>query len=76
MVYLGRDNHRDFAEAERKALEEAERIKRFEYDRKRKKEGEKARKEAEAARLKVQVNELGYKKTNTTITDTLWHCHI
>ncbi|KAF9490571.1 ArfGap-domain-containing protein [Pleurotus eryngii] len=39
----------DFAEAERKALEEAERIKQLGYDRQREEEEERIRKEAEAA---------------------------
>ena len=46
----------DFAEAERKALEEAERIKQLGYDREREEAEEKARKEAEALR---KAQELG-----------------
>jgi ADP-ribosylation factor GTPase-activating protein 2/3 len=46
----------DFAEAERKALEEAERIKQLGYDREREEAEEKARKEAEALR---KVQEIG-----------------
>ncbi|KDR77460.1 hypothetical protein GALMADRAFT_224816 [Galerina marginata CBS 339.88] len=43
----------DFAEAERKALEEAERIKQLGYDREREEAEEKARKEAEVLRKKT-----------------------
>ena len=46
----------DFAEAERKALEEAERIKQLGYDREREEAEEKARKEAEVLR---KVQEIG-----------------
>jgi len=46
----------DFAQAERKALEEAERIKQLGYDREREEAEEKARKEAEALR---KAQELG-----------------
>lgn len=46
----------DFAEAERKALEEAERVKQLGYDRLREEQEEKARKEAEALR---KVQEIG-----------------
>ncbi|KIM36534.1 hypothetical protein M413DRAFT_449081 [Hebeloma cylindrosporum] len=46
----------DFAEAERKALEEAERIKQLGYDREREEAEEKVRKEAEAVR---KAQELG-----------------
>ena len=60
----------DFAEAERRALEEAERIKQLGYDRQREEEEEKAKKEAEAlqaaANLKAQSSEIGY-KTNGNI---------
>ncbi|KAG5640899.1 hypothetical protein DXG03_006684 [Asterophora parasitica] len=52
----------NFAEAERKALEEAERIKQLGYDRQREEAEEKARKEAEA--LKKQT-EIGLKATLT-----------
>jgi ADP-ribosylation factor GTPase-activating protein 2/3 len=48
----------DFAEAERKALEDAERIKQLGYDRQREEEEEKARKEAEALK---KANEIGPK---------------
>ncbi|THV06473.1 ArfGap-domain-containing protein [Dendrothele bispora CBS 962.96] len=53
----------DFEEAERKALEEAERIKQLGYDRQKEEEEEKARKEAEA---KLAALEIGPKKTATT----------
>ncbi|KAF8230534.1 ArfGap-domain-containing protein [Tricholoma matsutake] len=53
----------DFAEAERKALEEAERVKQLGYDRKREEEEEKARKEAEALK---KANEIGLKATLST----------
>ncbi|KAH7927655.1 ArfGap-domain-containing protein [Leucogyrophana mollusca] len=50
----------DFAQAEKKAAEEAERIKQLGYDRQREEEEERARKEAEAAaasaRLQTQAN--------------------
>jgi len=46
----------DFAEAERKAIEEAERIKQLGYDREREEKEEKARKEAEALK---RAQELG-----------------
>lgn len=49
----------DFEEAERKAREEAERIKQLGYDRQREEEQEKARKEAEA---KMAALEIGSKK--------------
>ncbi|RDB15187.1 ADP-ribosylation factor GTPase-activating protein glo3 [Hypsizygus marmoreus] len=52
----------DFAEAERKALEEAERIKQLGYDRLREEAEEKARKEAEALR---KTNEIGLKANLT-----------
>ncbi|KAK0244673.1 hypothetical protein EDD85DRAFT_809143 [Armillaria nabsnona] len=56
----------DFAEAERKALEEAERVKQLGYDRQREEEEEKARKEAAAAKT---VLEIGPKKgTGSTAT--------
>ncbi|KAK0222244.1 hypothetical protein IW262DRAFT_1448295 [Armillaria fumosa] len=56
----------DFAEAERKALEEAERIKQLGYDRQREEEEERARKEAAAAKT---VLEIGPKKgTGSTAT--------
>ncbi|KAH9480095.1 ADP-ribosylation factor GTPase-activating protein glo3 [Psilocybe cubensis] len=45
----------DFAEAERKALEEAERIKQLGYDREREAAEEKARQEAEALRLSREI---------------------
>lgn len=45
----------DFAEAERKALEEAERIKQLGYDREREAAEEKARKEAEAAKAALEI---------------------
>jgi len=48
----------DFAEAERKALEDAERIKQLGYDRQREEEEERARKEAEALK---KANEIGPK---------------
>ncbi|KAF8878130.1 hypothetical protein CPB84DRAFT_1688451 [Gymnopilus junonius] len=48
----------DFAEAERKALEEAERIKQLGYDREREEAEEKARKEKEAAELVRKAKEL------------------
>ncbi|KAK7464473.1 ADP-ribosylation factor GTPase activating protein, ER-Golgi transport [Stygiomarasmius scandens] len=53
----------DFEEAERKALEEAERIKQLGYDRQKEEQEEKARKEAEA---KLAALEIGPKKTGTT----------
>ncbi|GLB45315.1 putative arfGap-domain-containing protein [Lyophyllum shimeji] len=57
----------DFAEAERKALEEAERIKQLGYDRQREEAEEKARKEAEALR---KATEIGPKATvNTTASN-------
>jgi len=45
----------DFAEAERKALEEAERIKQLGYDRQREEQEEKARKEAEALKKATEI---------------------
>ncbi|KAF9465714.1 hypothetical protein BDZ94DRAFT_1288651 [Collybia nuda] len=56
----------DFAEAERKALEEAERIKQLGYDRQREEEEEKARKEAEVLR---KASEIGLKATLTASTN-------
>lgn len=50
----------NFAEAERKALEEAERIKQLGYDRQREEAEEKVRKEAEALK---KANEIGLKAT-------------
>ncbi|KAF5314905.1 hypothetical protein D9619_007510 [Psilocybe cf. subviscida] len=55
----------DFAEAERKALEEAERIKQLGYDREREQAEEKARQEAEALR---RAQELGSRATATSAT--------
>ncbi len=56
----------DFAEAERKALEEAERVKQLGYNRQREEEEEKARKEAADAK---SVLEIGPKKgTGSTAT--------
>ncbi|KAF8875314.1 hypothetical protein BD779DRAFT_1613445 [Infundibulicybe gibba] len=52
----------DFAEAERKALEEAERVKQLGYDRLREEAEEKAKKEAEALR---QTREIGPKTAVT-----------
>ncbi|EGN97806.1 hypothetical protein SERLA73DRAFT_55542 [Serpula lacrymans var. lacrymans S7.3] len=55
----------DFAEAERKAVEEAERIKQLGYDRQREEEEERARKEAgkvqAASQAKAKVSEVGSK---------------
>ncbi|KAF5374129.1 hypothetical protein D9615_008857 [Tricholomella constricta] len=53
----------NFAEAERKAVEEAERIKQLGYDRQREEAEEKARKEADALK---KANEIGLKATLTT----------
>lgn len=53
----------DFAEAERKALEEAERIKQLGYDREREAAEEKARQEAEALR---RAQEIGSRATTTS----------
>ncbi|KAF8073372.1 hypothetical protein FPV67DRAFT_741271 [Lyophyllum atratum] len=53
----------NFADAERKALEEAERIKQLGYDRQREEAEEKARKEAEALR---KATEIGHKPVVTT----------
>jgi ADP-ribosylation factor GTPase-activating protein 2/3 len=55
----------DFAEAERKAIEEAERIKQLGYDREREEKEEKARKEAEALK---RAQELGSRAAATTTT--------
>ena len=55
----------DFAEAERKAIEEAERIKQLGYDREREEKEEKARKEAEAL---MRAQEIGSRATVTTTT--------
>ncbi|KAF5375282.1 hypothetical protein D9758_000498 [Tetrapyrgos nigripes] len=57
----------DFEEAERKALEEAERIKQLGYDRQKEEEEEKARKEAEA---KLAALEIGPKKTVNASTSS------
>ena len=64
----------DFAEAERKAIEEAERIKQLGYDREREEKEERARKEAEAVK---RAQELGSRAamnpaatTNTTKAST------
>ncbi|TRM62119.1 hypothetical protein BD626DRAFT_459119 [Schizophyllum amplum] len=58
----------DFEAAERKALEEAERIKQLGYDRQREEEEEKARKEAAAkkAATDITANKAAYKPTNGT----------
>lgn len=45
----------DFAEAERKALEEAERVRQLGYDRQREEEEEKAKKEAAAAKTALEI---------------------
>ncbi|KAF6759149.1 hypothetical protein DFP72DRAFT_885813 [Ephemerocybe angulata] len=60
----------DFAEAERKALAEAERVKQLGYDRQREEAEEKARKEAEAARLAKSLNNLSVNSNNATGTGT------
>ncbi|KAF8802184.1 ArfGap-domain-containing protein [Phlegmacium glaucopus] len=57
----------DFAEAERKAIEEAERIKQLGYDREREEKEEKARKEAEALK---RAQELGSRAATTTAATT------
>ncbi|KAG6820632.1 hypothetical protein H0H93_014235 [Arthromyces matolae] len=57
----------NFAEAEKKALEEAERIKQLGYDREREEAEEKARKEAEASR---KATEIGPKVTAAPISAT------
>ncbi|KAJ8521726.1 hypothetical protein ONZ45_g1628 [Pleurotus djamor] len=63
----------DFAEAERKALEEAERIKQLGYDRQREEAEERARKEAEAAAAalaaKAAALEIGSNKASTATTN-------
>jgi ADP-ribosylation factor GTPase-activating protein 2/3 len=60
----------DFAEAERKALEEAERIKQLGYDRQREEEEERARREAEALQaatsLNTPANAMGFKPNNAS----------
>jgi ADP-ribosylation factor GTPase-activating protein 2/3 len=59
----------DFAEAERKAIEEAERIKQLGYDREREEKEEKARKETEALK-KAQDLSLRAALTAATTTAT------
>ncbi|TFK68828.1 ArfGap-domain-containing protein [Pluteus cervinus] len=60
----------DFAEAERKALEEAERIKQLGYDRQREEEEEKARKEAEALRATREITPKSVAVSSTTTTSS------
>ncbi|KAG5728079.1 hypothetical protein E4T56_gene19474 [Termitomyces sp. T112] len=55
----------NFAEAEKKAMEEAERIKQLGYDREREEKEEKARKEAEALR---KATEIGPKVTPASVS--------
>jgi ADP-ribosylation factor GTPase-activating protein 2/3 len=57
----------DFAEAERKAIEEAERIKQLGYDREREEKEEKARKEKEALK---RSQELGSRAVSATTKAT------
>ncbi|KAG6876348.1 hypothetical protein C0992_013284 [Termitomyces sp. T32_za158] len=57
----------NFAEAEKKAMEEAERIKQLGYDREREEREEKARKEAEALR---KATEIGPKITTTVASSS------
>ncbi|KAJ3773642.1 hypothetical protein FB446DRAFT_731967 [Lentinula raphanica] len=57
----------DFEEAERKAREEAERVKQLGYDRQREAEEEKARKEAEA---KMAALEIGNKAVSASVNAT------
>ena len=58
----------DFAEAERKAIEEAERIKQLGYDREREEKEEKARKETEALK---RSQELGSRAAFATTKATM-----
>jgi ADP-ribosylation factor GTPase-activating protein 2/3 len=61
----------DFAEAERKAIEEAERIKQLGYDREREEKEEKARKETEALkRAQELASRVGIAAANTTLQAT------
>ena len=61
----------DFEEAERRALEEAERIKQLGYDRQKEEEESRARKEAEAlqAAASKKAMEIGPNKANVMATN-------
>jgi ADP-ribosylation factor GTPase-activating protein 2/3 len=58
----------DFAEAERRAVEEAERIKQLGYDRQREEEEEKARQEAEKIRKATEIGPSKIVSNGTTST--------
>ncbi|KAF9011484.1 ArfGap-domain-containing protein [Hymenopellis radicata] len=60
----------DFAAAEKKALEEAERTKQLGYDRQREEEEEKARKEAAAVKAALEIGPKSNYGSSTTTTTT------
>ena len=62
----------DFEAAERKALEEAERIKQLGYDRQREEEEEKARKEAAAKKMMMMTDEGLFTFTSHRRSDTTY----